>query len=80
MIIQNQLAETIALLRKNDPVYQEILEKIFALNEDYFRIMESLCEKDRESLKQYMDLTDALDERTVRLVAIHYANTEKSQG
>ncbi len=78
MIIQDQLAETIVLLRKNDPVYQEILEKIYALNEDYFRIMESLSEKDREILEKYRNLTDALDERTVRLVAIHYANAEKS--
>ena len=85
MLVPEKLEETISILRKNDPVYHNILKKIYTLNEDYFRIMESLDETDRKILEQYMDLTDELDERTVQLVATHYAlagaNTYKeSQG
>ncbi len=73
MLVPEKLEETVSLLRKNDPVYQKILEKIQALNEDDFRIMEALSEKDREILEQYMNLTDELDERAVQLAAAHYA-------
>ena len=73
MLVPEKLEETISILRKNDAFYQEKLDKICAMSEDYFRIMGSLNEADREILEQYMELTQELDERTVQLVATHYA-------
>ena len=73
MLVPEKLEETISILRKNDAYYQEKLDTICAMSEDYFRIMESLSKGDRERLEQYMELTQELDERTIQLVACHYA-------
>ena len=73
MLVPDKLEKTVSILRKNDAFYQEKLDKICAMSEDYFRIMESLSKADRESLEQYMELTQEMDERTVQLVATHYA-------
>ena len=73
MFVPDKLEETISILRKNDAFYQEKLHEICAMSEDYFRIMDSLNDVDRKTLEQYMALTEELDERTVQLVATHYA-------
>ena len=73
MLVPEKLETTISILRKNDTVYQEKLDKICAMSEDYFRIIDSLSKADREILEQYMELTQEMDERTVQLVATHFA-------
>lgn len=73
MLIPEKLEETLLYLRKNDPQCQELLEKSYGLTEQYFQILESLDPADRACLQQYRDLCEDLEDRTVELVAAHYA-------
>ena len=73
MLIPENLEETVLRLRKNDPQCQEMLEKCCALSEEYFRIVESLDPESRACLQQYLDLCEALEDRTLQLIAAHYA-------
>ena len=73
MLIPDNLEETILHLRENDTQYQELLDKCCALTEEYFRVLESLHPNDRACLQQYRDLCEDLEDRTVQLIAAHYA-------
>ena len=73
MLIPENLEETIQYLRKNDPQCQKLLEKSYALTENYFRILEALDPADRACLQEYSDLREDLEDRTAQLLATHYA-------
>ena len=73
MLIPENLEETILELRMNDPQCQQLLEKSYALSEQYFQVMESLNPADRELIQQYLALCEDVEDRTVQLVAAHYA-------
>ena len=73
MLIPENLEETILELRMNDPQCQQLLEKSYALSEQYFQVMESLNPADRELIQQYLALCEDIEDRTAQLVAAHYA-------
>ena len=73
VMIPDDLEETIVQLRINDPQCRELVEKCCAMAEEYFRILESLPPDDRACLEQYRDLCEDLEDRTVQLIAAHYA-------
>ena len=73
VLIPEDLEKTIQLLRKNDAQCQELLEKSYALSEQYFRILESLNPVDKACLQQFQDLFEDLEDRTLQLIAAHYA-------
>ena len=73
MLIPEDLEKTIQLLRSNDAQCQELLEKSYALSEQYFRILESLNPVDKAYLQQFQDLFEDLEDRTLQLIAAHYA-------
>lgn len=73
VLIPDNLEETIQHLRRSDTQCQEFLGKSRALSVEYFRILESLAPADRACLQQYLDLCEVLEDRTVQLVAAHYA-------
>lgn len=73
MLVPEDLEEIIQQLRRNDAQCQALLEKSYALSEQYFRILESLDPADKACLQQYQDLCEDLEDRTVQLIAIHYA-------
>ena len=85
MLVPVNLEETIMNLRANDAQSQELLKKSELLSQEYFRVLESLDAADRACVQQYLDLCEDLEDRTVQLVAAHYAtcgttafvNTEK---
>ena len=84
MLIPDKLEEIVRDLRANDALCQEMLNKSYALSEEYFRILEALNSADRICLQQYHDLCEDLEDRTLQLVAAYfavngatvYANTE----
>jgi hypothetical protein len=67
------LQEMIQQLRRNDARCQELLEKSYALSEQYFRILESLSPDDRACMQEYQGLCEDLEDRTIQLIAAHYA-------
>lgn len=73
MLTPENLDETVRCLRRSDTQCQELLKKSRALSEEYFRILESLTPTDRTCLQQYLDLCEDLEDRTIQLVATHYA-------
>ena len=73
MFVPATLEQTVLRLRNEDADYQALLEQICSMSEEYFRILERLPEADREFLRQYQALSEQLDDRTVCLVATHYA-------
>ena len=73
MFVPEDLDEIIQRLRRNDARCQELLEKSYALSEQYFRILESLDPADKACLQEYQGLCEDLEDRTVQLVSIHYA-------
>ena len=73
MLIPENLEETILHLRENDTQCQELLEKSCALSEEYFRALESLDPAIRACVQQYYELCEDLEDRTVQLIAAHYA-------
>ena len=73
MMVPENLEETIMNLRANDAQCQKMLEKSIALSREYFRVLESLNPADRDCVQQYHDLCEDLEDRTVALVAAHYA-------
>ena len=48
-------------------------EKSCALSEEYFRDLESLDPAVRACVQQYHELCEDLEDRTVQLIAAHYA-------
>lgn len=73
MLVPENLEETIMNLRANDPQCQELLKKSEVLSQEYFRVLESLDSADRACMQQYYDLCEDLEDRTIQLVAVHYA-------
>ena len=73
MLIPDNLEETILYLRKNDGQCQVLLEKSNALSQEYFRVLELLDPADRACVQQYHDLCEDLEDRTIQLIAAHYA-------
>ena len=73
MLVPVNLEETIMNLRANDAQSQELLKKSELLSQGYFRVLESLDPTDRVCVQQYLDLCEDLEDRTVQLVAAHYA-------
>jgi hypothetical protein len=73
MFVPEDLDEIIQRLRRNDARCQELLEKSYALSEQYFRILESLAPADRDCLEEYLSMCEELEDRTVQLIAAHYA-------
>lgn len=73
MLVPEDLEEIIQQMRRNDAQCRELLEKSYALSEQYFRILESLDPTDKACLQQYQDLCGDLEDRTVQLIATHYA-------
>ena len=67
------LQKRIQQLRRNDARCQELLKKSYALSEQYFRIMESLSPEDRACMQEYQAVSEDLDDRTIQLIATHYA-------
>lgn len=72
MFVPEDLEEIIGQLRRNDPKCQELLEKSYALSEQYFRILESLDPADKACLQQYQGLCEDLEDRTIQMIATHY--------
>ena len=75
MFVPEDLEEMIQQLRRNDVQCQELLKKSYALSEQYFRILEALDPDDRACMREYQGVCEDLEDRTVRLVATHYALT-----
>ena len=73
MMVPDKLDETVLALRKADGEYLALMEQVCALSEDYFRILDTLDAADREHLQRYMELCQDMEDRTVRLVAMHFA-------
>ena len=73
MLTPDNLEKVIQNLRENDAQCQEMLEKTYALSEKYFQLLESLRAEDRSCMQQYLDLCEELEDRTLQLVASHYA-------
>lgn len=73
MMVPDQLDEIVLALRKADGVYLALMEQACALSEDYFRILDTLDTADREHLQSYLDLCQDMEDRTVQLVAVHFA-------
>ena len=73
MLVPDDLEETILHLRENDPQCQELLKKSYALADEYFQILELLGAANRACLQQYRDLCEDLEDRTIQLIATHYA-------
>ena len=46
-----------------DEWYQQFLAECCALEPEYLRIMDSLSEKDRETVEQYITISQAMDYR-----------------
>ena len=73
MLIPDNLEETILHLRESDAQCQELLKKSCALSEEYFRALESLPPAVRACVRQYQELCEDLEDRTLQLIAAHYA-------
>ena len=73
MLIPDDLEQTIQNLRANDSRCRELLGKSYALSERYFQVLESLSPAGRACVQQYCDLCEDLEDRTVQLIAAHYA-------
>lgn len=73
VLIPENLEETILHLRENDTQCQELLKKSCALSEKYFQVLEALDPADRVCVQQYRELCEDLEDRTLQLIAAHYA-------
>ena len=73
MMVPDKLDETVLALRKSDEEYLALMEQACALSEEYFRILDALNEADRACLQRYSDLCQDMEDRTVELVAAHFA-------
>ena len=73
MMVPDQLDETILALRKADGEYLALMEQACALSEDYFRILDTLNAADRAIFERYLGLCQDMDDRTIQLVATHFA-------
>ncbi len=73
MLVPEDLEEIIQQLRRNDAQCRELLEKSYVLSEQYFRILDSLEPDDKACLLQHQGLCEDLEDRTVQLIAAHYA-------
>ena len=73
MMVPDKLDETVLALRKADGEYLALMEQACALSEDYFRILDTLDAADRERLQCYLDLCQDMEDRTIKLVATHFA-------
>ena len=73
VFVPEDLDEIIQRLRRNDAQCRELLEKSYVLSEQYFRILDSLEPDDKACLQQHQGLCEDLEDRTVQLIAAHYA-------
>ena len=53
---------------QNDPTYQELLEKLLALEPEYRRILNGLSDQDRNTLETYIMLSEELESRCTYLL------------